>query len=318
MAADVCPYRNDEADWWRVRDLLVRVQGRSSGGWGWEVRRWDGLRFHRAQPVLPDGIARRIGLWEDGSGRLVGVVHPEDEGAAEAYLELDPDERDLEPAMLDWAEAHLARVIDGSRSLDLVVLDGDAQRRTLLESRGYRMLEHGTWHRRLVLEGMAAPAVSLPAPYVLGTTAAATAARDAERMASLLNAAFGRTIHTPAEYTTFMARSPSFRHDLNLVALAADGSFAAHAGVTLDDVNLHGIFEPVCTHPDHLRHGLARSLMLEGLRRLRDLGAISASVETGDMEPANALYAGIGFTETHRAHAWRREWRAAVRAGARD
>jgi predicted N-acetyltransferase YhbS len=140
-------------------------------------------------------------------------------------------------------------------------------------------------------------------------TTAATR-EDAEAMAALLNAAFGRTIHSASEYATFMAESPSFRHDLNLVAEAPDGSFAAHVGVTYDEHNRHGIFEPVCTHPAHLRRGLARAVMFEGLRRLRDIGAATAHVETGDAEAANAFYGSLGFTEEYRAHTWRREWDA--------
>jgi predicted N-acetyltransferase YhbS len=123
-------------------------------------------------------------------------------------------------------------------------------------------------------------------------------------MASLLNAAFGRTIHSGAEYRTFVSRSPSFRHDLNLVAEAPDGSFAAHVGVTYDEANRHGIFEPVCTHPDHRRNGLAQALMFEGLRRLRAAGAATAQVETGDMGPA-ALYVTCGFGEEYRGDVWR-------------
>jgi hypothetical protein len=49
------------------------------------------------------------------------------------------------------------------------------------------------------------------------------------------------------------------------VAEASDGSFAAHVGLTLDEVNGHGIVEPVCTGPDHQRRGLARALILDGL-----------------------------------------------------
>ena len=127
-------------------------------------------------------------------------------------------------------------------------------------------------------------------------------------MASLLNAAFGPTMHTTREYRTFVERSPSFVHHLNLVAVAPDGSFAAHAGVTYDEHNRHGIFEPVCTNPDHRRFGLARKLMLEGLRRLAARGAQSASVDTGDQVASNALYASCGFTEAHHFHAWRRDW----------
>jgi GNAT superfamily N-acetyltransferase len=210
--------------------------------------------------------------------------------------------------MLDWAEANLAAALDGTRSLDSVTWDYDHPRRQLLAERGYRMLESGIWLRRLRLGSWALPEAQMAAGYRLRTTVSTP--EDASRMADLLNAAFNRTIHTAAEYATFMADSPSFRHDLNLVAEAPDGSFAAHVGVTLDEVIRHAVFEPVCTHPAHVRRGLARSLLFEGLRRLRALDALTVDVETGDAEAANAFYASCGFTEEYRAHTWRRQWPA--------
>jgi len=35
---------------------------------------------------------------------------------------------------------------------------------------------------------------------------------------------------------------------------------------------------------------------------------VTAHVETGDAEAANAFYVSLGFTEEYRAHTWRREW----------
>jgi ribosomal protein S18 acetylase RimI-like enzyme len=235
------------------------------------------------------------------------VVHPE--GRDDMFLELDPDYRHLQAAMLDWVEASLAAAVDGQGHLELFTWDYDLLRRGLLRERGYEELQTGGWQRRLRFgEWEIAPPPATPG-YRLRSTGEGTIDDEATRMAALLNAAFGRTIHSAAEYRTFATTSPSFRHDLNLVAEAADGSFAAHVGLTLDEANGHGIVEPVCTHPDHRRHGLAQALILDGLRRLRDLGATTCSVETGDMEPANALYRSIGFTEEYRGHTWRMDLR---------
>jgi ribosomal protein S18 acetylase RimI-like enzyme len=77
--------------------------------------------------------------------------------------------------------------------------------------------------------------------------------------------------------------------------------------VPYDDSNRRGIFEPVCTHPGHLRQGLARALMREGLARLQALGAVDVVVGTGDREAANQLYDGIGFTERQRKTIWQLE-----------
>ena len=90
------------------------------------------------------------------------------------------------------------------------------------------------------------------------------------------------------------------------MAVAPDGTFAAYVGVPYDEANKCGIFEPVCTHPDHRRKGLARTLMLEGLQRLKTLGAVDVHVETGDMIPANRLYDSIGFTEAYKGFVWRK------------
>jgi mycothiol synthase len=293
-----------DADWWAVRDLLVRTHASTPVAWNWDVRHWDGSRFHRERDLLALPGRAAVGLWEV-SGRLVAAVHAEDGG--DAFLELDPYFRDLEAEVIAWAEDHLGeRLPDGSRRLQVYVWDYDRTRRALLEERGYTELDAGGWMRLARFAGAQAAPVALARPYELRTTSAASDAVDAQLVADLLNAAFQRTQHSAAEYSRFMSESPSFRHDLNLVAVARDGSFAAHVGVTYDEANRFGIFEPVCTHPDHRRRGLARAMIAEGMLRLQALGAQTACVETGDMEPANALYRACGFSEEYRGHWWQR------------
>jgi mycothiol synthase len=287
---------NSDRDWWAIRDLLVRTHSSTAVGWNWDIRHWDGSRFHRESPEQARVLQQGVGLWEQ-EGRLVAAIHCEDDG--EAFFELDPDHRHLEPEMLDWAEARLGLLVDGQHRLQTFVFDHDLTRRALLAERGYTMLESGGWTRLIRFGASQIPHGMVPLPYRVATTSAETTRIDAQLMADLLNASFGRTQHTAAEYLAFMAGSPSFSHDLNLVAVTPDGAFAAHVGVTFDAINRFGVFEPVCTHPDHQRKGLARALMLEGMRRLRDRGALSASVETGEMEPANALYRSCGFTEEY-------------------
>jgi GNAT superfamily N-acetyltransferase len=248
-------------------------------------------------------MAESIGIWETAEGRVVGVVHPE--GRGDAYLEVDPEFPDIEPEMVAWAEEHLARPSGNERSIEFWVSDEDGRRRRLLEGCGYTPDHEGGWMRCLAFDRV--PAFELPAlaePYRLRPTDPSDA--DCSRMADLLNAGFGRTVHSAAEIRNFVDRSPSFEHALNLVAAAPDGSFAATVGLTYDAANRHGLIEPVCTHPDHRRRGLAHVLLLRGLRRLQERGALTASLDTGDGEGANALYIGAGFVEGHHFRAWRR------------
>lgn len=295
-----------EADFWRVRDLLVATYACTPLGFNWEIRRWDGSRFHHATDDWFARSARAVQLWETSDGQLVGVVNPEGEG--NAHLQLHPDFRTLEPAMVAWAEEHLAEPnAEGLHQLEIFVFDDDASRQQLLQSRGYIPMSYGGATRRLWLAEHHEEPTGLAAGYRLATTQPAELA-NCQRVADLLNAAFNRDFHTGIEVQNFTRHAPCFRPELDLVAVAPDGTFAAYVGIAYDEVNRHAVFEPVCTHPAHQRHGLARGLMVEGLRRLKALGAVDVIVDTGDMIPANRLYDSIGFTEVCLGHVWRKEF----------
>ncbi|MBN1564976.1 MAG: GNAT family N-acetyltransferase, partial [Anaerolineae bacterium] len=241
----------------------------------------------------------------------VGAAHHEG-GPGYAFLELHPDYRHLEAEMITWAEDHLARVHDdGTRELVFFVYDYDFPRRTLLMDRGYEARWDGVMRKMRLNSRRPIPAPDLrpdviAAGYTIRTTEPTHA--DAQRIADVINAGFNRTFHRAAELTNFYANSPDFRHDLDFVAVAPDGSFASYAGLTLEPVNKYAIFEPVCTHPDHRRQGLAQALMLTGLHKLRALGAVDVYVGTGDAIPANRLYDSLGFTEMYKGHGWVKTW----------
>ncbi len=297
------PMQSD-ADFWKMRDLLIATVPVMPVGLNWDVRRLDGKRFYDEDLTTDSLLQRPVQLWEDADD-LVGFVLSA--GGSDAHLQVHPDFRHLEGEMIAWAEARLAgQAADGMhRQLDIYVYEYDAWRQRLLAEQGFAKTEE--WgmirHMRLGRQPLAAP--QMAAGYTLRTTRPADLA-DCQCIANLLNAAFGRTFHNAREYHNFAARAPSFRQELDLVAEAPDGTFGAYVGIPYDEENRLGIFEPVCTHPGHRRKGLAQALMQEGLLRLRGLGAVDVTVDTGDMTPANRLYDSLGFTEAHRGFTWRK------------
>jgi GNAT superfamily N-acetyltransferase len=292
---------SDDADFWRMRTLLIDTVPLIPIGLNWDMRRLDGKRFYEANvdeiwlPTLP------IQLWETSHGRLAGFVLPD--GSGNAHLNVHPDYRHLEAEMIDWAMAHLAEATPDGARLEIYAYEYDVLRQRLLAERGFQQTPY--WgmirHLRLGQQPLVQPVVAQG--YTIRMTQPDDMA-ECQRMADLLNAAFGRTFHNAPEYHNFCRLAPSFHPDLDLVAVAPDGSFAAYVGVPYDAANRRGIFEPVCTHPDHQRKGLAGALMQEGLLRLRAIGAVDATVDTGDMVPANRFYDSMGFTEAYRGYAW--------------
>ena len=295
-----------EADFWRMRDLLVASVENTPLGLTWDIRRLEGKRFYNADPAADDLLVRPVALWED-AGELVGFVVAE--SACDAHLQVHGDYRHLEEEMIAWAEENLAAAVPGTsqRQVEIYVYDVDVLRQRLLAGRGYVKMDMWGMLRRIRLGKGPLAQPQAPPGYTLRTTRPRDLAECA-RMADLLNAAFGRTFHNAQEYHNFAMHAPCFRPELDLVAEALDGSLAAYIGIPYDAVNRRGIFEPVCTHPDHRRRGLAQALMQEGLLRLRELGAVDATVDTGDMTPANRFYDSMGFTEAYRGVAWRKVW----------
>lgn len=296
------PYEPGDYD--RIRNLLIKTAPLTPARHNWSIRRWDGNFYHRETLPSEAQMSERVHVWESAD-QLIGVVHPEGDG--DAHFQIHPDYRpDIEEEMLIWAENNLTRPNSaGEQQLEVFTFEYDSPRRRLLEQHGFNKTTYGGVTRKLRFGKRPFSPPNLHPDYTLRTTTAAQA--DYDRIATLLNASFNRDIHNGIEVGNFMTQSPSFDHDLDLVAVAPDGTFAAYVGMTYDEVNRSAEFEPVCTHPDHQRKGLARALMLDGLHRLNALGAVDVFVDTGDQVAANKLYEAVGFTEAYKGYIWQKK-----------
>lgn len=293
-----------DTDYWQIHRLLLESVPLAPVGFNWDMRRWEGKRFYDADPAGDPNWAKGCQVWVTAVKQIIALAHPD--GPGWPYLEIHPDFRFLEPEMLDWAEANLAAMGETGRSLHFFVYEYDAYRARLLTERGYEKMAFGGVIRHLRLGHGPLAEPKLAPGYTLRATNPEDEA-DCQQIADLLNAAFNRDFHNAAEYQNFCRNAPSYRNALDLVAVGENGRFAAYVGIPYDELNRRGIFEPVCTHPDHQKRGLGKALMQEGLRRLRALGAVDVTVETGDMVAANALYDSLGFTEVYRGSYWRKE-----------
>jgi len=285
-------------DVWPVRDFLVELYRVAPPATVWEVRRWDGSIFHNPEPGLAPERAARSRLWVTDAGRIVAATLSE--GGPQIHPHVFPEAGKLLEEVVAWAEE--AGFASGEEDVLLHVWDHDEATHRIALGRGYRATDAWEIVRSLRVGEPLPPVPPLPDGYLLRTTR--DDPRDHDAVAELLNAAFGRTGHVGAELATFTRSAPSFRRETDLVAEAPDGRLAAYAAVCWDTCNRHAIFEPVCTHPGHRQRGLAKALMLEGMRRAAELGAEVIDVGTGDADPANALYASMPFTQTYRGRFW--------------
>jgi mycothiol synthase len=281
-----------------VRDFLSRLYPVASPGTVWDLRRWDGAILYATVPGLAADRAVRSRLWFTDRGRIVAAALSE--GGPQIHPHVAPEVGDVLDEVVAWAEAAAAAV--GDDRVLLTVWEHDEATRRVANARGYERTEGWETLRALDFGGALLPRPVTPREYLMRSTRDDPA--DHAAIADLLNAAFGRTFHTAVEYATFTQFAPSFRRETDLVMEAPDGTLAAYAAVCWDSVNQRATFEPVCTHPHHRRRGLARALMLEGMHRAADLGAVVIDVASGSADPADALYKTLPFAEVHRGSIW--------------
>jgi ribosomal protein S18 acetylase RimI-like enzyme len=125
---------------------------------------------------------------------------------------------------------------------------------------------------------------------------------DAARLA--FSSTLGPDVHR-ARYLRFM-RSPAYVLEHDMVAVAPDGTIASFVIYWPDDQLSLAQFEPVGTHPDYQRRGLARAVLQESLARLAAAGIKRARVMTGGgNERAASTYVATGFDLVDQVAAYR-------------
>jgi ribosomal protein S18 acetylase RimI-like enzyme len=210
--------------------------------------------------------------------------------------------------MISTAETQYATLkAGGSQRLMLWCPAHDTPRQDLLERRGYIRQAGPEYQRR---RDMAQPIKDVPLPE--GYMVRPLGDVDEHPARSWLSwkafhAAEPDDRYEGWEWYANVQRAPLYRRDLDLVAVAPDGELAAFCTLWFDDVTRTAAFEPVGTHPAHQRRGLGKAVMTEGLRRIQQLGATLATVDSYSAA-AGALYESLGFTDYDLSEPWIKEW----------
>jgi GNAT superfamily N-acetyltransferase len=274
----------------------------------WHVARLDYWRWHFIDncQVCPP-FEQVTTLWETAEGQIAAVLHPIAMG--EALFHLHPAFRTaaLESEAIAVAEERLStRREDGGQRLVILVDQNDTPRQRILRERGYGR-RGGPVHRWW--RDLEAPLPDLPvAP---GYTIRAMGDRDEFPARSW---ASWRAFHPDEpddqyegwEWYLNIQSAPLYRRDLDIVAATSSGEIAAFSTIWFDDATRSAVCVLVGTVPEHQRRGLGKAVVIEGLRRLRAMGATRAFANAYD-PPADALYGSVLATKAV-SEAWVKEF----------
>ncbi|HHY58124.1 MAG TPA: GNAT family N-acetyltransferase [Chloroflexi bacterium] len=233
-------------------------------------------------------------------GALAGFIWPNDNNAD---LLVHPAHREIEAVMLAWVEAHLAAAdAAGEMTVTTWAMTQDTLRTRQLEALGYiRTATHLIFHTADLTRPIPAP--DLPPGFMLRSFRGEP---EIEARVDVHRSAFHPSRMTVEKHRRAMA-SPTYRQTLDLLVIAPDGAPAACCIVWYDAVNRFGVFEPVGTHQDYRRLGLAKAVLQHGMRLLQELGATSAHVyAAGGNAASTALYPAAGFVVSDLNDQWRK------------
>ena len=231
-----------------------------------------------------------VRLWGKGEELAGFAVLEEPDGVV---VQVRPDLRGvLEVRILRWAAERLS---DPARNPGVEIwtraLDADQRFVSLLGRLGFRRAEdHAVkMHRRL--DG---PIPETPLPG--GWSVRPVGGEDEwVRRVELHREVWSPSGVTLAAYRR-LRTAPGYDPDLDLVVAGPGGEFGSYCICWFDSASRTGLFEPIGTHPDHRRNGLGLAVMLEGLWRLRALGAENALVTyISGNDAAARLYESAGF-----------------------
>lgn len=311
-----------ETDYMAIRQFVIDTFGLYGGPHNWLIDRWNVCRFvvvpihqhfnvsHFGVPTRPHELVRdelalweaTIGVWEDATGEIVGVVHSENESPGEVWFETHPAHEALNESMLDWAEEKLADRVDGLAFCKLY-LPIDCSLEAVAAARGYRMLAgKSPW---MAYDLSAIHEGSLPERYAIRSVAEED---DIDKLRRAKALAFGGgyapSDWAPAAVYRQVRRAPDYDPALDLVVVAPDGDYAAFTTIWMDRVNRYGVFEPVGTVQEQQGRGIGRALLAHGLRLMAEQGATRSYMNSG-----NPFYRKIGFKDTGLGQrAWIRYW----------
>ena len=239
-------------------------------------------------------------LWFDTNNQIVGFALVDHYN--NLRFEFDPQaaHSNIELEIVTWGVECMRRAMQErseSLTLDASCRDDDTGKIALLERHGFVMQGMRSLHMvRPLDKPIATPQV--PAGFSIRHVAGE---QEVKALVALHRAAFD-TENMTVEERLAMMRLPEYDPELDLLVIAPDGRLAAYCMCSISpEENARtgrneGYTDPVATHPDFQRRGLAKALLLTGFHKLKQRGIDTAVLGTSSQNVAMQRTAqAVGF-----------------------
>jgi ribosomal protein S18 acetylase RimI-like enzyme len=272
---------------------------------------FENIKFGPCGTEYRDEEDEYIKIWEETDGvdlspvsRIAAVTFLQPSG--NCWIQIHPDYRFLEKEIVPWLEKQQrqARRSENLESeLRFRVDETDEKRKALLTKLGYKDLGLKEYNRRRPTDAPI-PEYRLPDGFSIRSV---DVEEDFVQYKKVQSAVFPHCSCMTERSAKIYATASFYKKDLDLVAVDRHGNFAAFCTVRMDPMSRMAELEPVGTHPNYRKLGLAKSVICEGLLRVQKYHPSSMSIlGAAASEAANRLYEFVGFTEKTEVHLWKK------------
>ena len=251
-----------------------------------------------------------VKIWEkqvkDSPAEIVAITSSESRNMF--YIHTHPEYKSLEGEIIDWIEQHFKskrKKTNKQNILYLFSMQGDIERETLLTELGYIKRGIIGIHRSRPLD-MPIPEVEIPKGFTIRNTQGKA---DYDQLAETIRVIFGHGDWFNAEVLEGIARCSFYKEDLDLIAVAPNGTFASICTFRIDPFGNMATVEPMGTHPNYRKLGLGKILIYEGIKRTMKYNPTLFYIDSAANNPAaNKFYDSVGFTGDVGEYSWQKEF----------
>ena len=278
-------------DYHKVRDFFIKL-----GYAEFTYTRWDWMATHG---YLDKSAVSKIGIWENNED-IVGVA-TFDCQLGQAFCLALSEYAYLKKEMLLYAKDNLSK----NGKFGVIISDTDYNFQDIAAKLGFVATEHKESDAIFYLD-KTSTAYKLPEGFHI-TSMKETF--DLYQYGRVLWKGFNHELNGEGEFhftkeeeqekETEMIR-PNVDLSLKVAVVGPNGNFVAYCGIWYDPIAGYAVIEPVATDPDYRKMGLGKAAVLEGIRRVGELGAKKVLVGSSQQ-----FYYSIGMRPFATATMWK-------------
>ncbi len=297
-----------EKDFESVRKFLADIFRIRKAYTNWIPSELENLKFGPGGTEYRDEEDEYLKIWEaldeaqQITLRIIAVSYTKPSG--DCWLSVHPNYTSVASEIVLWMWNRVKEMKGGKVeevNMKFVVDDDDEDLILLLSDLGFQKGEiDGDKQVRPI--DLPVPTYSLPEGYTIRN---AVIEKDFLKYREVQMTVFPHIVSMSMELLQLFSTASFYQEDLDIVAVDPDGKFAAFCTARIDPLSKIAELEPVGTHPNHRKLGLARAVICESLKRLEKYRP-SAVVILGaaPTDGARRLYESVGFVNEGTRHYW--------------